>query len=66
MPYIKKEERLPYIHAINKLCMALSRVSPDKQDGHVNFIITAMLKSIYPLRYQHLNRAMGVLECVKQ
>ena len=28
--------------------------------------MTKVLKGVYPLRYFYLNRAMGVLECIKQ
>jgi hypothetical protein len=27
--------------------------------------VTKILKEIYPLRYFHLNKAIGVLECIK-
>jgi hypothetical protein len=27
--------------------------------------VTKMLKEIYPLRYYHINKAIGVLECIK-
>jgi hypothetical protein len=38
----------------------------EEQDGALNYVITRLLMSLYPARYMHFNRAIGVLECVKQ
>ena len=35
-------------------------------DGELNYVVTRILKEVYPLRYFHLNKAIGVLECIKQ
>jgi len=35
-------------------------------DGRLNYIVTVLLKRLYTPRYFNYNRAMGVLECVKQ
>jgi hypothetical protein len=32
----------------------------------LNYIVTKILKEVYPLRYYHINKAIGVLECIKQ
>ena len=34
-------------------------------DGELNYVLTKILKQIYPLQYFHINKAIGVLECVK-
>jgi hypothetical protein len=31
----------------------------------LNYIVTKILKGVYPLKYYQLNKAMGVLECIK-
>ena len=35
-------------------------------DGELNYVITKIMKEVYPLRYYHINKAIGVLECIKQ
>ena len=65
MPYIPKEDRKRYDSIIAEL---ISRLPDDvtKVDGHLNYVITKILKSVYKPRYFNYNRAMGLLECVKQ
>ncbi|MBS7655794.1 hypothetical protein KEJ50_04760 [Candidatus Bathyarchaeota archaeon] len=65
MPYIPQEERRRYESSINELVLKLPK-EDEKIDGHLNYIITKILKSIYKQRYFDYNRAIGVLECVKQ
>jgi len=65
MPYIRKEDRERYDSIIAQLVEKL----PDDVtavDGHLNYIITKILKTVYPPKYFNYNRAMGMLECVKQ
>ena len=38
----------------------------DKLDGVMNYVITYLLKGLYPPKYFNYNRAIGMLECVKQ
>jgi len=38
----------------------------EQVDGELNYVVTKILKEIYPLRYFPLNRAIGVLESIKQ
>lgn len=65
MPYIPKEDRDRYDPIIAEL---ISKLPDDvtKVDGHLNYIITKILKSVYKPRYFNYNRAIGLLECVKQ
>ncbi|MGD8566376.1 MAG: hypothetical protein PVF96_08520 [Candidatus Bathyarchaeota archaeon] len=66
MPYIKPENREKYGVVLEELVTIMKSVPLEQLDGELNFIITRILKEVYPLRYFHLNRAMGVLESVKQ
>jgi len=67
MPYIKKERRERLEGAISNLIAFLQEIPEEDRDGEINYIVTALLKRIYqPLRYKRINRAIGVLECIKQ
>jgi len=66
MPYIKPERRGKYEEVIGKLVAILKSLPPEEVDGELNYVITKLLKEVYPLRYYHINKAIGVLECVKQ
>lgn len=65
MPYIKSENRKKYEKVVRELVDILKALPPEEVDGELNFIITKILKTVYPLRYYHINKAIGVLECVK-
>jgi ribosomal protein S3AE len=66
MPYIKPEKRKKYEETIRNLVATLRSLPPEELDGELNYVITKILKEVYPLRYYHINKAMGVLECIKQ
>ncbi len=66
MPYIKPEKRTKYDKVLEELIGILKTLPVEEIDGEVNYVVTKMLKEVYPLRYFHLNRAIGVLECIKQ
>ena len=66
MPYIRPERRAKYTKVLNELVTILESLPPDQVDGELNYVVTKILKSVYPLRYYHLNKAVGVLECIKQ
>lgn len=63
MPYIAPEGR----PAIDALIEPLIQHLADKDDGSVNYAITRLLHGVYtrPVRYEKINRAMGVLACVQ-
>ena len=65
MPYIKSGNRNKYNTILKELIETLKALPPEEVDGELNYIVTKMLKEIYPLRYFHINRAVGVLECIK-
>ncbi|RJS89475.1 hypothetical protein CW700_04170 [Candidatus Bathyarchaeota archaeon] len=66
MPYIKPERRKKYEKVLGELISILKSLPVEQVDGELNYVITKILKEVYPLRYFHINRAMGVLECIKQ
>jgi len=65
LPYIKSEKRKKYEKIIQELIGILKSLPPEEVDGDLNYVVTRMLKEIYPLRYYHINKAVGVLECIK-
>lgn len=65
MPYIKSGNRNKYNTILKELIETLRALPPEEVDGELNYIVTKMLKEIYPLRYFHINKAVGVLECIK-
>ena len=66
MPYIKSENRKKYEKVLQELIGILKALPPEEVDGELNYVMTKVLKGAYPLRYYHINKAIGVLECVKQ
>ena len=65
MPYIKAEKRKKYAKAIGELTKILKSLPPEEIDGELNYVVTKLLKAVYPLRYFNINKAVGVLECIK-
>lgn len=67
MPYIKKEDRAKLDYNIDRLLHnVMVDFNENTEDGAMNYIISKMLGKIYSKRYFNLNRAIGMLECVKQ
>jgi ribosomal protein S3AE len=65
LPYIKTRNRAKYSTVLRELIKMLKAVPPEEVDGELNYVVTKLLKEIYPLRYFHINKAVGVLECAK-
>ena len=65
MPYITQEDRPQYDKVLEELTTLLKENPPESIDGHLNYVVTKIIKDIYPLRYYHINKAMGVLECIQ-
>jgi hypothetical protein len=65
LPYIKTSNRSKYNTVLRELTEILKALPPEEVDGELNYVFTKLLKEIYPLRYFHINKAIGVLECVK-
>ena len=36
----------------------------EDQDGALNYAVTRIIKSVYPKKYFHYNRALGVLSAI--
>ena len=69
MPYIKKEDRIKYEHAVSVIAAILSRLDNYKLGGELNFVIFSIVKKYFDLtemKYMKLNAIMGALECTKQ
>jgi ribosomal protein S3AE len=65
LPYIKARNRKKYEKMLEELVKILKTLPPEEIDGELNYVVTKILKEIYPLRYFHINKAVGVLECIK-
>lgn len=65
MPYINKEYREKFDQVLKELIGMLKALPVERMDGELNYVITRILKEAYPPRYFNLNRAIGVLECIK-
>jgi len=65
VPYVKPENRLKYEKVLGELIDILKSMPAEEVDGELNYVITKILKQVYSLRYFHINKAIGVLECVK-
>lgn len=66
MPYINPEARPLLNDFLTRLIEHLSMVEERKLDGDMNYIITRLLHLVYSESYFDFNRAIGVLESVKQ
>ena len=66
LPYIKNKNRVKYKKVLEELIDILKSLPLNEVDGELNYVVTKIIKDVYPLRYFHLNRAMGVLESIKQ
>jgi hypothetical protein len=66
MPYIRPDARPELDAHADPLLDAIAALPLEEQDGALNYAVTRLLKSLYPHRYFHFNRALGVLEAIKQ
>jgi len=66
MPYIKQEQRPELDALVNPLVEYMQTLPVEEQDGSLNYVFTKTLKGVYPMKYFHLNRALGVLTAVTQ
>jgi hypothetical protein len=64
MPYIKKEQRPKIDELVAPLVEHIKSLPMEDQDGSMNYAVTKMLKGIYPQKYFHFNRALGVLSAI--
>ena len=66
MPYIKEEERGKWREIISKIGEMVKEIPTEKIDGELNFLISSVMKDAYPPKYFNYNRAIGLLESIKQ
>ncbi len=66
MPYIKKEQRPAVDELVNPLINYLKSLPLEDQDGSLNYAVTKIIKHVYPQKYFHFNRALGVLTAITQ
>lgn len=66
MPYIKKVDRPQIDNLVTPLIEHLKSLPLEDQDGAVNYAFTKTIKQVYPQKYFHLNRALGVLSAITQ
>lgn len=64
MPYIKTSERPAIDKLLDPLIVHLQSLPETDQDGSLNYSITKIIKHLYPQKYFHFNRALGVLSAV--
>ena len=65
MPYIKKAKRPEVDKLVGPIIKNLNSLPLEEQDGTLNYAVTKIIKNVYPRKYFHLNRALGVLSAIK-
>lgn len=69
MPYITKDQRQDLDGQIKALAHIIKQGEAEDYEGEMNYIITNLLCQVMKpkdgWRYKWINRAIGVLECVK-
>lgn len=66
MPYIAGDQRPKWDRLVELVKENLKDMPEEDVDGNLNYFLTRIVSTAYPRRYRHMNRAMGMLECVKQ
>lgn len=68
MPYIKDHDRKVIDEEIQRVLVRLRRLGNEGMAGRLNYAITSLVLGTMPaeFQYEHINRALGVLECAKQ
>jgi len=64
MPYIKKEQRPKIDKLTSPIISYLKSLPVEDQDGSLNYLVTKIIKHVYPQKYFHYNRALGVLSAI--
>jgi hypothetical protein len=66
MPYVNRDVRNRLDEVLTPLLVRLRGMSNEGLDGAVNYCVTKTIRDLYSGSYYSLNRAVGVLESVKQ
>jgi hypothetical protein len=64
MPYIQKKQRELYDEGINMISSNLTELG-GLSPGHLNYIISALIRNMGPKSYTEINAIIGVLESAK-
>ena len=48
---------MKYVKVLDELIGILKSLPVEEVDGELNYVVTKMLKQIYPIRYFHINKA---------
>ncbi len=65
MPYIAPSDRPAIDEKINDLIVSLKSRPIENQDGDLNYAVSRIIHEVYPTRYFHYNRALGVLAAIQ-
>lgn len=65
MPYIKPDDRPPIDEKLQALIEYLKARPIEQQDGDLNYVVTRLIHNLYPEKYFHYNRALGVLSAIQ-
>ena len=66
MPYIKQHERPELDKLLEPFIEHIKSLPVEDQDGALNYSVTKIIKHVYPMKYFHINRALGVLTAILQ
>lgn len=64
MPYIAQVNRPEIDRLVDPLIAHLQSLPMEVQDGVLNYAVTRVVRRLYPRRYFHYNRALGVLSAI--
>jgi hypothetical protein len=64
MPYIKQADRPEVDALIEPILKHFQSLPMEEQDGALNYSVTKIIKNLYPKKYFHMNRALGVLSAI--
>ena len=64
MPYVLQNQRPALDDVLGPVVSKLQSLPENEQDGALNYIVTRIIKQVYPKKYFHYNRAMGVLASI--
>lgn len=64
MPYIKQDKRPKIDVLVQPLVDHIASLPMEEQDGALNYSVTKIIKTVYPVKYFHFNRALGVLSAI--
>lgn len=65
MPYIAPNDRPAIDEKIDDLIEYLKSRPVENQDGDLNYAVSRIVHEVYPPRYFHYNRALGVLSAIQ-